>query len=68
MIAHTHTHNSHTHNSHTYVCIYTCADITHPAQLANFLVLKETVIPGYDPPSVITELHVHVDECSLEYR
>ncbi|KAL5463584.1 hypothetical protein EMCRGX_G032495 [Ephydatia muelleri] len=37
-------------------------------QLANFLVLKETVIPGYDPPSVITELHVHVDECSLEYR
>ena len=37
-------------------------------QLANLLMLKDTVIPGYDPPSVITELHVHVDECSLEYR
>ncbi len=25
-------------------------------------------MPGYEPPSFITELHVHLEDCGVEYR
>ena len=37
-------------------------------QLASFLDLKEEAVAGYEQPSVVTELHAHLINCSLEYQ
>jgi autophagy-related protein 2 len=46
--------------------------ITLPAhncfkQLGDFLSLSEQVVEGYDPPSLITEMHLHLQDLQLEY-
>lgn len=37
-------------------------------QLGDFFTLTDDEVPGYEPPSVITELHTHINSCSLEYK
>ena len=38
------------------------------AQMADFFELGEEEVEGYEAPSLITELHVHLNSCSIEYK
>jgi len=37
-------------------------------QLGTFFDLADEPVLGYEPPSLITELHAHLRECAMEYR
>jgi len=37
-------------------------------QLGTFFDLVDEPVLGYEPPSLITELHAHLRECAMEYR
>ena len=37
-------------------------------QLGNMFTLRDDVVPGYDAPTVITELHAHLQDMAVEYR
>ena len=37
-------------------------------QLGNMFTMRDDVVPGYDAPTVITELHVHLQDMAVEYR
>ena len=37
-------------------------------QLGNMFTLHDDVVPGYDAPTVITELHAHLQDMIVEYR
>lgn len=36
-------------------------------QLREFLSLMEDTVEGYEPPSLITEMHLHLQDLRLEY-
>ena len=43
-------------------------DDSFSMQLADMFDLEEEEVEGYEPPSLITELHTHLNSCSVEYR
>ena len=49
------------------VCLFVCF-FCFVLQLGNFFSLTEKEVPGYEAPSLITELHIHLEDLVMDYR
>ena len=48
-------------------CLMVCLFV-FVLQLGNFFSLTEKEVPGYEAPSLITELHIHLEDLVMDYR